>query len=71
LIVVVFNSGYELRMIAPRLLRFPFVPTRCCEARRKISMMQAVDLPLPNGPMSPRKKASDSMKAFTTGPGGV
>ena len=41
------------------------------EARRRISMIQTVLLPLPNGPMIPRKNESSIMNAFATGPAGL
>ena len=69
--VVVFNCGFVLRIIAHLLRRMPCLLGFCASARLKISTQQDTDLPEPTGPRMPRKNVSSFINALTTSPSGL
>ena len=71
LIVVVRNCGLVFRMMAHRDFLIPSGPFFCSNARRKTSTQHPTDLPLPTGPLIPRKNVLSFIKDFSTSPSGL
>ena len=48
-----------------------YLPEAAIKALLNISILQATDLPLPTGPLMPRKKVLSFIKLFRTSPSGL